>query len=132
MAIFEQMKEKVSIAALSIGNKARHGAEIARIAGEKRVIAGEIRRHYEELGRTIYESQGRDMDTCREICEKIDQKKARLEALTARNVILCNQNRCPECGAVMNRRAKFCSACGAAMPESVEKKDEPVQEKPEE
>ena len=118
MAFFDQFKEKCSAAAIVVGNKARHGTEIVKNAGERRTLGSEIRSLYEELGRTIYESKGQDMDACRDICEKIDERRERLEALTARDVQIRSRNRCPRCGAVMNRKAKFCSACGAAMPET--------------
>lgn len=118
MAFFDQIKEKCSAAAIVIGSKARHGTEIVKNAGERRTLDNEIRRLYGELGRTIYESKGQDMDACRDICEKIDECRERLEALAARDVQIRIRNRCPQCGAAMNRKAKFCSACGAAMPEA--------------
>ena len=116
MAFFDQFKETFSSAALAAGKKVRSSTEVVKVSGEIRVVKGEIRRFYEELGRTIYESKGQDMDTCREICEKIDARMEKLDALTRRDQQI--RRHCPACNAVMNKKAKFCSACGAAMPEN--------------
>ena len=125
MAFFDQLKEKISAFILRVCNLFRKGWDIVKNSGEKHSVEGEIRRKYEELGRTIYESKGEDMAACREICDKIDELTDRLELLTRKDVVLRSRNRCPACGAVMAKKAKFCSACGAAMPE------EPLPEKTE-
>lgn len=117
MAFFDHLKEKFTAFVSWIAGKFRHGAEIVKISGEKQRLAGEIRRYYEELGRTIYKSKGQDTDACREICEKIDECSERLEAIAERDVLIRSRNRCPRCGEAMPKKAKFCSACGAAMPE---------------
>lgn len=131
MAILNQLKEKISAFIVWICNQFRHGTEIVKLSGEKNSVEGEIRRRYEELGRTIYESKGENMSACREICDRIDELSDRLEALNARDVQIRSRSRCPACGAVMSKKAKFCSACGAAMPEVAAKEAEPVQEKAE-
>ena len=116
MAIFEQLKEKISAFVLNLCDLFRKGWDIIKNSGEKHRVDGEIRRRYEELGRTIYESKGENMSACREICDKIDELTDRLEELTQKDVILRSRSRCPRCGAAMSKKAKFCSACGAAMP----------------
>ena len=118
MAIFEQLKEKISAFVLNLCDLFRKGWSIIKNSGEKHRVEGEIRRRYEELGRTIYESKGEDMSACREICDKIDELAERLETLTRKDVVLRSRVRCPRCGAVMAKNAKFCSACGEAMPEN--------------
>jgi len=116
MAFFEQMKEKFFAVVGWICEKLRHGRDILKVSGEKNRITGEIRRQYESLGRTIYESKGEDMSACREICDRIDALNDRLEELTARDAVLRSKVRCPRCGTAMERTARFCSACGAAIP----------------
>lgn len=117
MELLNRLKEKTAAIILWIVEKFRHCTDIVKTSGEKNRITGEIRRHYENLGRTIYESKGEDMSACREICDKIDVLHDRMEELTARDAVLRRRVRCPRCGAVMNRKAKFCSECGGSMPE---------------
>ena len=116
MAFFDQFKERFASFTQTAGKKVRRSTEVVKVSGEIRVIRGEIRRFYEDLGRTIYESKGQDMDACREICEKIDARVEKLDVLTRRDQQI--RRHCPSCDAVMNKKAKFCSACGAAMPEN--------------
>ena len=118
MAFFNELKEKISAFVFRICDVFRKGWDIVKNSGEKHSVEGEIRRRYEELGRTIYQSKGEDMSACREICDRIDELSDRLEALTQKDVALRSRIRCPQCGAVMGKKAKFCSACGAAMAEN--------------
>jgi len=55
------------------------------------------------------------------IVEKLDDYARRLTESKARSMQLRRQWCCPACGAVMGRRARFCSACGEAMPENTQK-----------
>lgn len=128
MALFDQLKEKLFAGVDFAAGKLRHGREIVKISNEKRVISGEIRRRYEELGKTIYESKGEAMAECRAICDRIDELKDREESLTARDVVLRSRSRCPRCGEAMPRKAKFCSACGSAMPEAPVNEANPTEE----
>ena len=131
MAFLNEVKEKISAFVFRACGLLRKGWDIVKNSGEKHSVEGEIRRKYEELGRTIYESKGENMSACREICDRIDELSDRLEALARKDVVLRSRSRCPQCGAAMSRKAKFCSACGAAMPEAPAKEAEPVQEKAE-
>ena len=129
MAVFNELKEKISAFVLNVCNLFRKGWSIIKNSGEKHSVEGEIRRKYEELGRTIYESKGENMSACREICDRIDELSDRLEALTQMDVVLRSRSRCLQCGAAMSKKAKFCSACGAAMPQAASA--EPTTEQPE-
>lgn len=131
MAFLNEVKEKISAFVFHACGLFRKGWDIVKNSGEKHSVEGEIRRRYEELGRTIYESKGENMSACREICDRIDELSDRLEEITQKDVVLRSRIRCPQCGAAMNKKAKFCSDCGAAMPQesakdaSAEQKDQP-------
>lgn len=117
MAFFDLIMEKIAAAWLFVSGKLRLGVEIVKNSVERRRIDGEIRRDYAALGRAVYDSKGRDMDACREICDRLDARNEQLEALTRRSTQMLRRRRCPECNAVMGKKARFCSECGAAMPE---------------
>lgn len=115
MSFLEELKEKISVIANRLLDALRHGRELVHVSAEKNRVGAEIRSRYEDLGRTIYESRGEDMSACREICDQIDALKEKEAELTAKDALLRHRCRCPRCGTPMNRKAKFCSACGAPM-----------------
>lgn len=117
MAFFNEFKEKFTSAAQSVTNKTKDSVEISRISSESRSIAGEIASLYQEIGRVYVDSQGTDAVTLAPLCAKVAELRDRLDALQRQKMQLRNQNRCPSCGAVMNKNARFCSSCGRRMPE---------------
>ena len=117
MAFFNDFKEKFTSAAQSVTNKTKDSVEITRLSSESRNIAGEIENLYREIGRTYVDSKGTDSAALEALCAKVDDLRDRLEALERQKLLLRNQNRCPSCGAVMAKGARFCSNCGSRMPE---------------
>lgn len=117
MAFFNDFKEKFTSAAQSVTNKTKDSVEITRISGESRSIAGELAELYAQIGRVYVDSQGTDAVTLAPLCAKVSELRDRLESLERQKIQLRNQNRCPSCGAVMNKSARFCSSCGRRMPE---------------
>ncbi len=119
MAFFNDFKEIFTNAAQSVTNKTKDSVEITRISSESRNIAEEISALYEEIGRVYVDSQGTDAVTLAPLCAKVGELRDRLESLERQKMQLRNQNRCPSCGAVMNKSARFCSNCGRRMPEPI-------------
>lgn len=128
MAFLNELKEKILVLILRICAWFRKGWDIVKTSGEKHSVEGEIRRRYEELGRTIYESKGENMSACREICDKIDELTDRLETIKQKDTVLYSRRRCPRCGEAVSKKAKFCSACGASMPEEAAQEQGPSTE----
>lgn len=121
MAFFEELKEKVSSATQSVGNKVRSSVgEAGRISDEKREINAEITGLYTEIGRLYYETNGADVARMHPLCRKISELHARLEALDVREMKMDKAEKCPSCGASMPRDAKFCANCGKPMPPAQE------------
>lgn len=118
MAFFNEFKEKFASAALSVTNKTKDSVEITRLTTEHRNLSGEVNELYEELGRAYYESRGKDDPRLGALTTRIDEMHQRLEELERQKMQLRNQNRCPSCGAVMPKNARFCSSCGRRMPEA--------------
>ena len=117
MAFFNEFKEKFNKAAQSVSSKTKESMEITRLSGESRSISSEITSLYEEIGRSYVESRGTDHVTLAPLCARAEELKEKLEEIERQKMQLKNQNRCPACGAVMPRNARFCSACGRRMPE---------------
>ncbi len=118
MSLFDSVMEKVSRAATSVSGKTREGVEITKLAAESRSIESDIRELYTRLGRTYYESNGKDADACAELCRKIDDQQALLQDIENRKLQIRNQVRCPGCGMVVAEDAKFCAACGMRLPDA--------------
>ena len=118
MAFFNDFKEIFTSAAQSVTSKTKDSVEITRLSSESRSVAGEIEDLYREIGRVYVDSQGTDGVTLAPLCAKVAELRDRLESLERQKLQLRNQNRCPSCGAVMGKGARFCSSCGRRMPES--------------
>ena len=118
MAFFNEFKEKFNKAAQSVTSKTKDSVEITRLSGESRGIANELATLYEQIGRCYVDSKGRDLDALEPLCARVEELRDRLEELERQRMQLKNQNRCPACGAVMAKNARFCSNCGRRMPES--------------
>lgn len=114
MAFFNDFKELFSNAAQSVTSKTKDGVEIGRIASESRAIAGELSTLYEQLGRAYVDGDHEQLEPLR---AKALELRERLEALERQKLAIRNQNRCPACGAVAAKEARFCSNCGRRMPE---------------
>ena len=117
MAFFNDFKEMFTNAAQSVTNKTKDSVEITRLSSESRSIAGKIEDLYREIGRVYVDSQGTDGVTLAPLCAKVAELRDRLESLERQKLQLRNQNRCPSCGTVMGKGARFCSSCGQRMPE---------------
>lgn len=118
MSLFDSVMEKVSRAATSVSGKTRDSVEITKLIAEGRSLEGDIRDLYGRLGRTYYESQGKDSEAIADLCRMIDDKQALLKDIEDRKLQIRNQIRCPGCGMVVAEDAKFCSACGMRLPDA--------------
>lgn len=119
MAFLDGLKEKVSGAAISMGNMARSG-EAGRALEEKREINAEILRLYGEIGRAYYESA--NDEALHALCEKITTLKERLRALEVQQTR--KGERCPSCGALAAVGANYCANCGKPLAQA------PIEEAP--
>ena len=117
MAFFNDFKELFASAAQSVSNKTKDGVEIGRIASESRGVANELATIYEQIGRAYVDSEGRNLEEIAPLCARALELREKLEALERQKLQIRNQNRCPACGAVAAKEARFCSNCGRRMPE---------------
>ena len=125
MAFFNDFKELFTNAAQSVSNKTRDGVEITRINSESRAVANDLASVYEEIGRIYVDSEGRAAGELSPLCARALELRERLEALERQRMQIRNQNRCPACGAIAAKEARFCSACGRRMPEPAPEQESP-------
>lgn len=116
MALFDKMKDSISVAGQGVSQKAKSATESVRIGNmiksndrmiEKltyQVGLQCVERHVEELDSEYSELFGE----IRRLREENQRHRAELQQLTAANV-------CPKCGFNNNAAAKFCISCGAPM-----------------
>lgn len=117
MAFFNEFKEKFNKAAQSVTNKTKDSVEITRLSSESRGLSGELTALYEQIGKLYVDSRGTDAEALSALCARAEELRERMEEVERQKMQLRNQNRCPACGAVMPKNARFCSSCGRRMPE---------------
>ena len=115
MAFFDEIVGKITGAAQSVSNKTRDGVELTRISAEDRGVASEIGALYEQIGRGYVDSvSSKILD---ELRQRVMDLRVRLDELAEQKALLRNQNRCPACGATVDKSARYCPSCGRRMPE---------------
>jgi len=91
MALFNDLKSKVSTAASGAADKAKVLAEIAKLKGEIASQEGEVNAAFLEIGKRIYESEKDNAESSvADLCGKITgasaviaELKAKIESLRA-------------------------------------------------
>ena len=119
MDFFNDLSKRFSSVARSVTEKARDSVESTRLASDLRVQKNALEQLYTELGRLCYDirmDKG-DADQAEQLFDKIQRSRERIEELTAQRDAIRDVRRCPSCGGVMSRDARFCSACGKRLPE---------------
>ena len=127
MDFFNGFGRKVNRVVRSVAEKTGEGAGLARVAGELRTLGAERDRLYGELGRIFYAMRAGEggEDAARSLCEQLDALEARIAELTEQRENLKLQRRCPACGTMLGREARYCSNCGKRLQEDVAVNDAP-------
>lgn len=129
MDFFNDLGKRFSSVARSVSEKTRDGVESSRLAGELKAQTGALTQAYAELGRMCYDARMGDarMEDAAPLFDQIRRLRERIEELTAQRDTLREVRRCPGCGGVMPREARFCFLCGKRLPEP---SPEPAPENP--
>lgn len=128
MAFFDDVMNALTGAAQSVSNKTKDGVELNRLNSESRSAENELTGTYTQLGRAYVDSEGVSNETIDSLLARAKELRLKLVALEQQKLSLKNRNRCPGCGAVMSKNAKFCSNCGTRMPEPEVPAQEPADE----
>ena len=127
MDFLNDLGKRFSSVARSVSEKTKDSVESSRLASDLRLQKNALEQLYTELGKLCYDlrlGQG-DEDQVEKVFSNIQRARERIEALTAQRDAIRDVRRCPSCGAVVSKEARFCSACGKRLPE-----DAPVPEEP--
>ena len=130
MGTFEEILNKAKRGAEAVGQKTGDFIEVTKLKMAASDVEKEIAATFEGLGRLVYDAQKSEEDVSEmieECIQNIDELQEAADAIREQIYSYKNMNRCPACGAIIDKEAAFCSKCGA--PLTVE---EPVEEAVEE
>ena len=113
MEFFNDLSKRFSNVAKSVTEKTKDSVEVTRIANDLRVQKNQLEQLYTDLGKACYAvriGEG-DADQAEQLAQRIQTVLARIEELSAQRDAIRDIRRCPGCGAVMTKDARFCSSC---------------------
>lgn len=127
MDFLNEFSKRFTSVARSVTEKSKESAEVTRLNGEVRAAQEALELLYARYGRLCYLrlAGGGDAQAEEALAVRIRAGELQLEELTRQRDAAREFKRCPGCGAVHPREAKFCSACGKRLPDEVPK-SEPV------
>lgn len=125
MEFFNDLSKRFSNVAKSVTEKTKDSVEVTRLASDLRIQRNALEQLYAELGKVCFEIRMGDGDTeqAEQLAQRIQRTRERIDELTAQRDAIRDVRRCPGCGAVMAREARFCSTCGHRMPEDAPRAD---------
>lgn len=119
MEFFNDLSKRFSNVAKSVSEKTKDSVEVTRIASDLRLQRNALEQLYTELGKVCYTirmGEG-DSEQAEQLAQRIQRTNQRIEELSAQRDTIRDVRRCPGCGSVMAKEARFCSACGRRLPE---------------
>jgi len=119
MEFFNDLSKRFTSVAKTVSEKTKDSVEVTRIANDLRVQKNALEQLYTELGKACYAVRMGDgeAEQAEQLAERIQKTLARIEELSAQRDAIRDVRRCPGCGAVMTKEARFCSSCGRRLPE---------------
>ena len=123
MDFFNDLGKKFSSVINSVTEKTKESVEASQLSSDLKSARSALEALYAEYGKAcyaIYSGSG-DAEAAQAVAKRIDEAVKRLEALNAQREELNEQVRCPGCGALQPKAARFCSNCGRRMPEEAPK-----------
>ena len=129
MGLFSNTGKKISDTVNNVQKKTEDSLKVRKIQGQIRSAEEEIQRLYTAAGKCCYEAHltGTGAESAAALYDNITELRAAIEKYTEEIDAINRVRRCPACNAVVSDTARFCSSCGAEIPELVV---EPVAEAP--
>ena len=129
MGLFSNTGKKISDMVNNVQKKTEDSLKVRKIQGQIRSAEEEIQRLYTAAGKCCYEAHltGTGAESAAALYDNITELRAAIEKYTEEIDAINRVRRCPACNAVVSDTARFCSSCGAEIPELVV---EPVAEAP--
>ena len=124
--------KRVNKAVRGTAEKETNETGIARVTRELNELNVGLEKLFNEYGKAAYAAfKGTgEAEAADKACADIDTSYARIAELKEELDVLNGVRRCPACGAVLPRAARFCMTCGAPQPEDAPKAEEPKPEEP--
>ena len=128
MDFFKEFSKQFTNMARSASEKSKEGAELNRLNAQLRSAEEELEALFTRFGKACYaERAGRSgADEAEELALRIRSAELKVAELSAARDAARELKRCPGCGMLFPKEAKFCSACGRKLPEGPPK-PEPVE-----
>lgn len=128
MDFLNEFGKRVSNVARSVTEKSKESAEVSRLNAELRQAQDALEKLYARFGKVCFAMrQGvGSAETAEELALRIRAAILQEEEAAARRDAAREMKRCPGCGAVHPKEARFCSNCGKRLPEEAPK-PEPVE-----
>lgn len=123
MDFFNDIGKKFSNVARQVTEKTKESVESTRLYGDIRSSQNDLEQLYAEYGKACFALRmgGDDDEICKSLEGRIQAMIKRIEDLNAQRDELRAVRRCPGCGSVQSREARFCANCGKRMPEDAPK-----------
>ncbi len=130
MSIFDHASKKVTQTVRELQKKTNDTMAIKRIESQIRDAESEIQGLYTAIGQAAYAAHAEDkpFEGGDEFYAGIDALNARIADFHKELDKLNDVKRCTECGAQVQRLAKFCPQCGAKLEIEVEVEEEEIGE----
>lgn len=118
MAFLDELGKKLSSAGQTAVSKTKNFAEITKLNSN---ISDEERRitdNYTEIGKKYVELYKDELgDAFKANYDAILKSQAKIKDYEAQKVQIKGVEKCPKCGAEVDKGATFCPTCGASMKE---------------
>ena len=123
--------KRVNKAVRGTPEKETNETGIARVTRELNELNVGLEKLFSEFGKAAYDVfKGASQEAADKARANIEASYARIEELKEELDVLNGVRRCPECGAVLPRAARFCMTCGAPQPEDAPKAEAAPAEAP--
>jgi hypothetical protein len=99
-----------------VADKTGQTLEIQKLKNQMRIMQRNNERDYKHIGKMIFhkfQNEEEMDDSYVELCETIAERIEKIEELKKQIAQLKGMDTCSECGATVEKHAKYCSNCGA-------------------
>lgn len=127
MDFFKEFSKQFTNVARSVSEKSKESAEVSKLNGELRAVGESLEQLYARYGRLMYDAAVKhdNVEGAEEIALRIRATRLQAQELGEQLAAARELKRCPVCGAISLKEARYCAACGRKLPEEAPR-PEPV------